>query len=79
MLYVDDLKTHPIDGDVVGNVSMNLVTTDIIAKLVGALLPLLAKKCHLDPAVMASPFITTIIDAVSLIILCTLSFSLLPA
>jgi hypothetical protein len=35
VLYVDDLKTHPIEGDVFGNVSMNLVTTDIIAKLIG--------------------------------------------
>ena len=35
VFYLDDLKTHPIDGDVVGNVSMNLVTTDIVAKLIG--------------------------------------------
>lgn len=35
VFYLDDLKTNPIGGDVVGNVSMNLVTTDMAAKLVG--------------------------------------------
>ncbi len=49
-------------------VSLSLLVTVIVAKLVGATLPILAKRVHLDPAVMASPFITTIVDAVSLII-----------
>jgi magnesium transporter len=40
----------------------------MVAKLVGGVLPMLAKKIKLDPAVMASPFITTIVDAVSLLI-----------
>ena len=35
VFYLDNLKTNPIGGDVVGNVSMNLVTTDMVAKLVG--------------------------------------------
>ena len=43
-------------------ISLSLCVTLIFAKLIGAVLPLLAKKCKLDPAVMASPFITTIID-----------------
>ena len=38
------------------------------AKLVGSSLPILAEKLHFDPAVMASPFITTIVDALSLLI-----------
>jgi magnesium transporter len=38
------------------------------AKIVGCILPMLAKKIGFDPAVMASPFITTIVDALSLII-----------
>ena len=38
------------------------------AKIVGCMLPLLAKKIGFDPAVMASPFITTIVDAISLLI-----------
>ena len=46
----------------------SLMVTVIVAKTVGCLLPILAKKTGFDPAVMASPFITTIIDAVSLLI-----------
>ena len=49
-------------------VSLALVGTVIFAKAVGCSLPMLAKKVGFDPAVMASPFITTIVDAVSLII-----------
>ncbi len=40
----------------------------VVAKVVGTILPILAKKIHLDPAVMASPFITTIVDSVTLVI-----------
>ncbi|MBO7310786.1 MAG: magnesium transporter [Clostridia bacterium] len=49
-------------------VSLSLIVTIIVAKLAGACLPILAKRVNLDPAVMASPFITTIVDAVSLVI-----------
>lgn len=49
-------------------VSITLFATVIIAKLVGCSLPLLAKKIGFDPAVMASPFITTTIDALSLLV-----------
>ena len=45
-----------------------LIFTIFAAKLVGCALPLLAKKTGFDPAVMASPFITTIVDAISLLI-----------
>ncbi len=45
-----------------------LGVTVILAKLVGCLLPMGAKALHLDPAVMASPFISTIVDAVSLLV-----------
>lgn len=48
-------------------VCLTLVVTIIFAKLVGCSLPILAKKIGFDPAVMASPFITTIVDAISLI------------
>lgn len=47
-------------------VCLSLVITVIFAKLVGCTLPILAKKVGFDPAVMASPFITTIVDAISL-------------
>ncbi|MDO5026725.1 MAG: magnesium transporter [Tissierellia bacterium] len=49
-------------------VSLSLVITIMIAKSVGGLLPLLAKKLSLDPALMAAPLITTIVDALSLIV-----------
>ena len=49
-------------------VCLALAVTVLISKLVGALLPLLAKVLKLDPAVMAGPFITSIVDAVSLLI-----------
>ena len=58
-------------------VSISLFLTVCIAKLVGAFLPLFAKKIHLDPTVVANPFITTIIDVISLIIFCTISIALL--
>ncbi|MGN0347400.1 MAG: magnesium transporter [Lachnospiraceae bacterium] len=45
-----------------------LVLAVLIAKLVGCTLPMIAKKIGFDPAVMASPFITTIVDALSLLI-----------
>ena len=45
-----------------------LFATVLTAKLVGAVLPLGAKVLGLDPAVMASPFITSIVDALSLLL-----------
>ena len=49
-------------------VCITLVITVFIAKIIGCTLPILAKKIGFDPAVMASPFITTIVDAVSLLV-----------
>lgn len=49
-------------------VCLTLVITVFAAKIVGASLPMLARKAGFDPAVMASPFITTIVDALSLMI-----------
>lgn len=49
-------------------INLTLFVTIIISKFIGCTLPILVKKIHLDPAVMASPIITTIIDALSLII-----------
>ena len=58
-------------------VSLSLFFTICIAKLVGCCLPLFAKKLKLDPAVVASPFITTIVDAISLMIFCQISIAIL--
>lgn len=52
---------------VAATVSLTLAVTVLAAKLVGCCLPILAKRLGLDPAVMASPFITTLVDAVSLL------------
>ena len=49
-------------------VCLTLAVTVICAKLVGCALPMIAKVFHLDPAVMASPFISTIVDALSLLV-----------
>lgn len=49
-------------------VSISLVFTVIMAKLVGSMLPIIAEKLGLDPAIMAGPLITTIVDAGSLIL-----------
>lgn len=51
-----------------GTVSVTLLFTVIIAKVTGGILPILAKKLKLDPAIMASPLITTIVDTLALII-----------
>ena len=49
-------------------VSITLISTVVMAKVIGGLLPIAAKKMKLDPAIMAGPLITTIVDAMSLII-----------
>ena len=49
-------------------ISITLLLDVIVAKIVGCTLPLIADKLGFDPAVMASPFITTIVDAISLVI-----------
>ncbi len=58
-------------------VCLTLCVTVIIAKFVGCSLPLLAKRLGFDPAVMASPFITTIVDALSLLVYFLFAQSLL--
>ncbi len=71
------IKIILIDNLVFGNgidplsslvLSLTLLVTVLVAKIIGASLPIFAKRIGFDPAVMASPFITTIVDAVSLII-----------
>ncbi|MCM1156821.1 MAG: magnesium transporter [Roseburia sp.] len=65
------VKMLTIDGagiQVALVVSLTLFLAVIVAKIVGSTLPMIAKKIGMDPAVMASPFITTIVDAISLLI-----------
>lgn len=58
-------------------VCLSMFFTIVVAKVIGCALPILAKKMRLDPAVVASPFITTIVDAISLSIFCGIAVSLL--
>ena len=58
-------------------VSVSLALTVCIAKLVGSTLPLLAKRIGFDPAVMASPIITTIVDFLSLLVYFTFASTIL--
>ncbi len=58
-------------------ISLTLFIEVIFAKMVGCTLPIIAKKMRLDPAVMSSPFITTIVDAISLLVYFGLSSAIL--
>ena len=78
-MYLDGLYAEP-DGIIISLViSVTIIVTICAAKLVGAILPVLAKIVHLDPAVMASPFITVIVDALSLVVYFTFASMLVPA
>lgn len=65
--FIKLLVVDRVSVPVAAVVSLTLIVTVTFAKLVGCMLPMCAKKIGLDPAVMASPFITTIVDAISLI------------
>ena len=56
---------------------MALFATVFVAKVIGGILPILAKRLKLDPAIMAAPLITTIVDAVSLVIYFQIAVELL--
>ena len=58
-------------------ISLVCFVSIVMAKLVGSTLPLLAKKIKLDPAVVASPLMTTIVDALSIIIYCAIAIAVL--
>lgn len=76
-----------VDGIIFGNaaitpmvaltVSAALLVTVIVAKLIGCILPILVSRVGLDPAVMASPFITTLVDALSLAVYFSLAIGFL--
>ena len=66
--FVKLLLLDRVALNVAAVVCSTLFVTVLLAKLVGCSLPMLAKKVGFDPAVMASPFITTIVDAFSLMI-----------
>ena len=59
-------------------VALTLALTIVVSKMIGACLPLLAKRIGFDPAVMASPFITTVVDAVSLLLYFVIAAYIIP-
>ncbi len=69
--------TYPGEPMVYIIVSVSLVLTVALAKTIGGVLPIVAKLCKADPAIMASPLITTIVDAVSLIVYFSISLKIL--
>jgi magnesium transporter len=70
MLLIDRTLMHnpEVTIAVAAVVSLTLVLTVVCAKVVGCTLPLAAERIGIDPAVMAAPFITTVVDALSLLI-----------
>ncbi|MBQ2178409.1 MAG: magnesium transporter [Oscillospiraceae bacterium] len=69
IMFLDRLVFHnPITVTIALVICATMLLTVVCAKVIGCILPLLAKKMGFDPAVMSSPFITTLVDAVSLLI-----------
>ena len=66
--FVKIILIDKVALDIAFVVCLTLACTVLFAKIVGCTLPMIAKKVGFDPAVMASPFITTIVDALSLIV-----------
>jgi len=79
VLLVDQALLHtPGVGLMVAlTVGLTLAATVVCSKLIGCALPILAKKLGFDPAVMAAPFITTLVDAISLIVYFAIATALL--
>lgn len=75
--YVRLIITYPGHEVVALTVALTMFFTVVIAKTIGGVLPLIAKAFHADPAIMAAPLITTIVDALSLIIYFTIATHLL--
>ena len=72
------LGNEEITAMVAAAVCLTMAATVLVAKFVGCTLPMLAKRLGFDPAVMASPFITTIVDALSLLVFFAIASSMLP-
>ena len=70
MILIDQILLHNDEVTIMVSlvVSLTLVLTVVCAKVIGCMLPMLIKKIGFDPAVVASPFITTILDALCLFI-----------
>ena len=70
LAIVNGVRIWIMSGDlqIATVVSLSIICIVIISQFIGCSLPMLAKRCKLDPAVMAAPLITTIVDATSILI-----------
>lgn len=80
ILLIDKLLLHNDEITVIIDIAIciTLVIEIVCAKIIGCSLPMLAKKLGFDPAVMSSPFITTIVDAISLLVFFGISTAIIP-
>ena len=76
--YVRLILTYPDQTATALTVAAALFVTVLLAKTVGGILPMAAKFCRADPAIMAAPLITTIVDAISLVVYFNIASALLP-
>ena len=75
--YIRLVIMYPGNEMICLTVVLSLFVTVVLAKTIGCVLPIAAKVCHMDPAIMAAPLITTIVDAFSLVIYFQLACRLL--
>ena len=70
LAVVNGIRIWIMEGDlkIAVVVSVSIIFIVIISQFIGCTLPMLAKRCRLDPAVMAAPLITTIVDAASILV-----------
>lgn len=78
LMLIDNMLLHyDITNTIAIVICLTIFVIVILAKLIGCILPILTKKIGLDPAVMASPFITTIVDALGLIVYFNIALTLI--
>ena len=75
--YLRLVITYPGQEMMALTVSLSLVVTVLMAKTIGGVLPIVARSLRIDPAIMAAPLITTIVDAVSLVVYFSIAHHLL--
>ena len=76
--YVRLILMYPGNEMTALTVALALFVTVLLAKTIGGILPMAAKLVHADPAIMAAPLITTIVDAISLVVYFKIACALLP-
>ena len=79
MILLKYILHNEASNSVILTVCITVILTVIVAKIIGCSLPILAKILHLDPALMAGPMITTVVDALSLLIYFGIASIIIPA